>query len=95
MVVVQEACTTLPPDAWVFLFIVFIGLLVFNLSFRFRETKEIRWGWELTYGLLFLLGWSFWDTCRAHLWFPFSIIQSGLLIYVMYTSFWERKEKGL
>lgn len=76
---------------WVFLLVAFVALLVFNLSYNFKEATKVQWFWETILALAFLGLWFLWDTCRANLWFPLSVIQIGIIIFVSYLYFFEKK----
>lgn len=98
MIVVEEApsaqakvCFSLPIEIWVFLLIAFVALLVFNLTYDFERATKIQWGWELALVLLALVTWFIWDECRTSVWFPLSIIKTGVIIYALYLYFFERK----
>lgn len=76
---------------WVFLLIVFVALLIFNLSYNFEGSTKVQWFWEALLALTFLSFWFFWDTCHTNLWFPLFIIQIGITIFAVYLYFFEQK----
>lgn len=85
------SCQTLPVEVWIFLLLVFLGLLIFNLTYDFTRTKKIRWGWESFYLLLTLLAWFKFDGCREVIWFPLYALKLGLLVYIAYLFFFQNK----
>lgn len=95
MIVAEKAtvvCQTLPLNAWVFLVIAYIALLVFNFSYTFKEVERPQWVWETLYTLAFIAGWFVWDGCRENIWFPFAIVKFGLIIFALYAYFLKKKQ---
>lgn len=95
MIVTKKAtvvCQTLPLNAWVFLVIAYIALLVFNFSYTFKEVERPQWVWETLYTLAFIAGWFAWDACRENIWFPFAIVKFGLIIFALYAYFLKKKQ---
>ncbi len=100
MIVVDESsralsseCFTLPVEMWMFVFLMYVALLVFNLAYAFdRPAGEMRiqWFWETLYTLAFLCLWYVWDGCRMNVWFPLSIVKTGLFVYAAYLYFFDR-----
>jgi hypothetical protein len=86
-------CFTLPAAVWVFLLIAYVALLVFNFSYTFKEAERPQWFWEMLYALAFIAGWFIWDACRENIWFPFAIAKFGLILFVIYLYFLERKRE--
>lgn len=82
---------TLPVALWTFLLVAFVALLAFNLGYGLWKRLPLQWGWESVYALLFLLGWFVWDESRQAIWFPFLLLETGLIVYAIYLSFWERR----
>lgn len=93
-------CFTLPINIWTFLVLAYVALIVFNFSYTFQQaTSELgarvtrpQWFWETLYTLLFIVGWFVWDECRSHIWFPFTVVKFGLIIFVLYVYLWEKKQ---
>lgn len=83
-------CLSLPENAWVLLVGVYIALIIFNLTYKIREEKNIRWFWESLYTILALLAWYYFDECRTHNWFPPVIIETGLIIYAFYLYYFNK-----
>lgn len=88
---IASACSTLPLDIWAFLLIAYAALLVFNFSYTFRRAVKPQWGWETLYTALAVIAWYAWDGCRDHLWFPFAVVKSGLIIFAVYAYLLEKK----
>ncbi len=88
-------CFTLPAGMWVFLLIVYVALLVFNLTYGFWQVSSGRpqWFWELLYTVLFIVGWYVWDGCQTNVWFPLSVIKMGVILYALYLYFFDQKRK--
>lgn len=87
------ACFTLPGSMWALLLAAYVALLIFNLSYTFERAagNRIQWFWEVLYTLLFVVGWYIWDECRTAVWFPFSIVKFGLLVFALYAYLSEKK----
>jgi hypothetical protein len=88
-----EKIRSLPPEIWIFLLLAFMALLIFNLAYNFKKTLEIRWGFEAALLILTLWAWLIFDQGRAVIWFPLYVIKLGLIIYLAYLYFFEKKEK--
>ena len=93
-------CFTLPINIWMFLVLAYVALMVFNFSYTFQQaTSETgeratrpQWFWETLYTLLFIVGWFVWDECRSHIWFPFTVVKFGLIMFALYVYLWEKKQ---
>lgn len=104
MIVIQDetkeatpasSCFTLPVEMWVFVFLMYTALIIFNLAYGFdrpAHTHTIQWFWETLYTLLFIVGWYVWDECRMQVWFPLAIVKTGLFVYAVYLYFFERRK---
>lgn len=90
--VVANERASLPVKVWMFLLVAYVGLLIFNLAYGFREATHLQWGWEACLTLLFLGGWFYWDETGAMKWFPLSLLQMGVLIYALYLYFFNQKK---
>lgn len=88
----EQSLRTLPPEAWIFILLGFIVLLVFNLAYEFESATELRWSWELVYFLMTLFVWFVFDQSRENLWFPLYTIKLGLIIYLAYLYFYNEKK---
>jgi len=87
------SCQNLPVEMWIFILLAFIFLLIFNLAYDFAKAKKIQWGWEIILLLLTLWVWFVFDQCRTMIWFPLYTIKLGLIIYLAYLYFFEKKPK--
>ncbi len=90
-----SSCQGLPVEIWIFLLSMFMALLIFNLSYNFSRARKIQWGWEVILLLLTLGAWLIFDECRANIWFPLYVIKLGLIIYLAYLYFLEKKPKNM
>ena len=90
----SAACATLPAGLWVFLLVAYLALLGFNLAYKFKESRNIRWVWETIMTLLLIAGWFYFDQCRSHLWFPLYVMKLGIIIYLFYLYFFGEKQKN-
>ena len=89
-VVVSQA-PVLPGELWVFLFLAYVALLVFNFSYTFERVAEPQWGWEAFYTLITLWGWYALDSEKMYPWFPLLVLKSGLIIFALYAYLLERR----
>jgi hypothetical protein len=80
-------CQTWPSEIWIFLLVVYLFLLIFNLSLTFGKRDTIQWVWEMVLTLLALGTWFRWDLCRTSLWYPLFVLALGILIYLFYLYF--------
>ena len=85
------ACSTLPLYLWVFLVVAYAALLIFNFSFTFARATKPQWFLEVSLTLLAVSGWYVLDECRTHNWFPFAIVQFGLIVFALYAYLLEKK----
>lgn len=83
----------LPIKMWVFLFLVYVALLIFNLAYNFNYAVKPQWFWELLYTLLAVTTWYLFDQCKENIWYPVFILKSGSLIYAVYLYFFTKKQK--
>ena len=90
-VINEDVCKTVSAGVWIFLLFAYIALLVYNFSYRFKESVRIQWFWELIYTLLFVLVWLLFDECFIHSWFPFMLIETGLIVFGIYAYLFEKK----
>jgi hypothetical protein len=90
-----QACFTLPTTDWLFLLLVYIGLLIFNFAYGFAGAARVQWFWEALYTLLALAAWYVWDGCRSNVWFPLYVVKMWLFIFGFYLYFFERKRRIL
>jgi hypothetical protein len=88
-------CTVLPAKVWMFLLLAYATLLIFNLSYNFRQAAEIQWLWELALTFLALVAWYKFDDCKDNIWYPIFIIKYGILIYAIYLYFFSKKRNQL
>ncbi|MEK9151566.1 MAG: hypothetical protein AAB547_02955 [Patescibacteria group bacterium] len=84
-------CPTLPIGIWIFLLAAYVALLIFNFSYTFRQAARPQWFWETLYTALALIGWYAWDGCRDHIWFPFAVVQFGLITFAIYAYLLEKR----
>lgn len=89
-----SSCQTLPVKIWLLLLICYLFLLVFNLSYDFNETVNPRSLWEIILTGVFIFGWLYFDKCGVNIWFPLGIIKFGIVIYLSYLYFFEKKGKN-
>lgn len=87
----ESTCRTLPVELWLLLLLTYITIIVFNLTYNFSADSHLHWGWELFFTLLALWGWWCWDGCRSAVWFPLYIIKFGLVMFLSYLYFFDRK----
>lgn len=94
--VIQEnslgVCSSLPEDIWIFLLLSYIALLLYNFSYTYTQTHAPQWLWESLYTVLGLVAWNVWDGCRTHLWFPFAVLKTGIIIFAIYVYLLEKKK---
>lgn len=83
--------TALPGELWVLLILAYAALLVFNFSYTFDRVAAPQWGWEVFYTLAALWGWLVMDPTALYPWFPFMILKTGLIIFVLYAYLLERR----
>jgi hypothetical protein len=88
--VVVDAPVALPVELFGFLFLVYVALLVFNFSYTFETVTSPQWRFETLLTLLVLFAWQGLDPERAQVWFPFLVLKSGLIIFVIYCYLWEK-----
>jgi hypothetical protein len=72
-------CPSLPAPLWSALILVFLVLVGFNLAGKTRPlgAAVILSGFL---ALLFLVLWATFDPCREAAWFPFRLLESGLVL---------------
>lgn len=90
-VIVETREGPLPAHIFVFLLFAYAALLVFSLVYDFERTVEIRWGWESMLTGFALLAWFVWGSTAATLWYPLTVLKTGLLIYAVYLYFYDRR----
>lgn len=83
--------TSLPRVLWLFLLLAYVALLVFNFSYTFRTVTTPQWFWESLYTVLTLGAWYVLDPFMMHLWFPLTLVQSGLIIFILYVYLLEHR----
>ncbi len=81
----------LPRILWVFLLVTYVALLVFNWSYTFRTVTSPQWRFELILTLLTLGVWYHLDSGRGEIWFPLTLIKSGLIVAIIYVYLLERR----
>ncbi|KKP94393.1 MAG: hypothetical protein US25_C0031G0007 [Candidatus Moranbacteria bacterium GW2011_GWE1_36_7] len=81
---VSDDIQNLPIKIWIFLFIVYVALLIFNLSYDFANTKKPRWFFEMLLSVSFVVLWFYYDNSGINIWFPLNIIKVGIVIYLAY-----------
>jgi hypothetical protein len=86
-------CSTLPIKIWIFIFLAYVALLIFNLAYNFKDAAKIQWFWELLYTLLAVAVWYIFDSQKINIWYPIFILKSGILIYAVYLYFFNKKQK--
>jgi hypothetical protein len=78
-------CQALPEDTWVFLILLYVLLIVFNLREQYRLYKSVRyWRFEVALSTFFLFEWFVFDTCRQQVWFPLTLLKSGLILLLIF-----------
>lgn len=88
------AAERIPAKIWILLIMAYVFLIVFNLTYEFRKSVNLRWFWELLYTLFFLSLWFYYDAGQTKMWFPLYIIKLGVIIYIAYLYFFSiRKSK--
>lgn len=90
-----QTCETLPVRLWVFLLLAYLALLAFNLASGFERRSSPQWFWELIYTGFALLAWPVWDGCLSTLWYPLAILQMGILAYILYLYFFQRRMRSI
>ncbi|OGI22165.1 MAG: hypothetical protein A2808_04040 [Candidatus Moranbacteria bacterium RIFCSPHIGHO2_01_FULL_55_24] len=90
---IGASCQTLPPELWLFLLVAYALLLVFNFSYTIRAEGRVMWKSEAVYGLLFIIGWYVFDSCRETWWFPLLLAQVGLTLFLGAIFVLEEKKK--
>jgi len=90
----EKTCQTLPTGIWMFLLIAYGVLLIFNLTYGFKEATKIQWYWELIYTILAITAWYAWDSCgNTNIWYPEFVLKAGIVIYGIYLYFFNKKQK--
>ena len=88
----EKACQTLPNGIWMFLLFAYGALLIFNLTYKFKEATKIQWYWELIYTMLAIIAWYVWDQCgNMNIWYPEFVLKIGIVIYGIYLYFFQKK----
>lgn len=82
----------LPVKIWIFLFLTYVVLLIFNLAYNFKRTKKIQWFWELALTFLALSVWYALGRDQNNAWYPTYIVKIGILIYALYLYFFNKKQ---
>lgn len=90
--VYQDLCQSFPLYIWQILLLFFWGLLLFNFLASYTQNQKITGKFEFLIGIFFLVEWFFYDSCREFLWFPITLVQSGLLLYILATVLAENKK---
>ncbi len=88
--VVVDTRVALPAELFGFLFLVYVALLVFNFSYTFETVTTPQWRFETLLTLLVLFAWQWLDPEKMQVWFPFLVLKSGLIIFVIYCYLWEK-----
>ena len=90
----NKVCSTLPTEIWIFLLFFYGALLIFNLTYKFKEATKIQWYWELIYTILAITAWYVWDQCgNLNIWYPEFVLKTGIAIYAVYLYFFNKKQK--
>ena len=84
--------STLPTKIWIFLFLAYVALLIFNLAYNFNSAVKIQWFWELFYTLLAIAVWFAFDYQKISIWYPIFILKMGIIIYAVYLYFFNKKQ---
>jgi|GEM_PF-2536372 len=92
-VAAAAVCRNLPGNILVFLLFAYLVLLIFNLAYDFERTAVVRWKFEAILTAIFVFGWAYFDNCFSSLWFPLYVIKLGILTYVVYLYFFEKKKE--
>lgn len=87
------ANSTLPAKIWIFLFIAYAVLLIFNLAYNFSRAVKIQWFWEFLLTLLAVAVWFVFDSQKINIWYPVFILKTGIIIYAVYLYFFNKKQK--
>lgn len=87
------ACKDLHPNLWVFLFISFIILLIFNLAWGYLKGGKAQWAWEGIMTAIFISFWFVFDTCAQNLWYPLYVAKLAIAIYIAYLYFFLNKKR--
>jgi len=86
----KKICSTLPTGIWMFLLYAYGALLIFNLTYKFKEATKIQWYWELIYTILAITAWYAWDNCGTmNIWYPEFVLKIGIVIYGIYLYFFQ------
>lgn len=94
-VATAAVCRNLPANILIFLLFAYLVLLVFNLAYGFESSTTIRWKFEVFLTAIFVFGWTYFDNCFSSLWFPLYVIKLGILTYVVYLYFFEKKREAI
>lgn len=87
----QEAVPVLPGVLWALLLLAYAALIVFNISYTFEKAVTPQWFWEGLYTLAVLVLWYVFDPGRNALWFPFVLVKTGLILFILYSYLLEKK----
>jgi len=88
----EKVCQTLPTGIWMFLLFAYGALLIFNLTYKFKEATKIQWYWELIYTILAIIAWYAWNSCGTiNIWYPEFVLKIGIVIYGIYLYFFQKK----
>lgn len=88
---IVEGKTRVPEEVWWFLVLAYVALIIFNFSSTFERVVTPQWFWEVLYTLCVICGWVILDPLGKEKWFPFMIIKSGLILFVLYVYLLEKK----
>ena len=79
---------------WIFLLGAYVFLLIFNFSFDFQKAKSPQWFWEAVFTFLAIFTWDNLDVARANAWFPGTLVEMAVIIYLYYLYFLRKKLKN-
>lgn len=84
---VGDECRWWPLWVWVVALIIFAGIFIFSLFYKFKEQKEGQYPRRFTPAVLVvavLAFWHFFDKCDEHRWFAITSAIGAAVVYLIY-----------
>ena len=76
-------CGNLPQILWWYILGAYLLLLGFNFYESYRISSQVSWRFEILLTLAFLGIWQGFDICQHVLWFPWTVLKLGLIMYLI------------
>lgn len=84
-------CQSVPAYIFWLVYLAYVSLLVFNLTYRLNQQKKPQWFFELLLTALVPAAWYQLDHCRNSIWFLYLSLFSGMVIYLYYLDYFKKK----